>query len=102
MTSRLQIYSRELSDGGATVTEAANELGSSHFFSERQRCLAVLPTGFGKSLCYACLPAAFDKILEKEKGYSIVVSSHSSAGLVGRSPTVPDGRSGCKPIWDLF
>ena len=22
--------------------------------------------------------------------------------LVGRSPTVPDGRSGCKPIWDLF
>ena len=62
------------------VTEAANELGSSHFFSERQRCLAVLPTGFGKSLCYACLPAAFDKILEKEKGYSIVVSSHSSAG----------------------
>ena len=34
---------------------------------------AVLPTGFGKSLCYACLPAAFDKILEKEKGHSIVV-----------------------------
>ncbi len=22
--------------------------------------------------------------------------------LVGRSPTVPDRRSGCKPIWDLF
>ncbi len=22
--------------------------------------------------------------------------------LVGRSPTVPDGRSGSKPIWDLF
>ncbi len=22
--------------------------------------------------------------------------------LVGRSPTVPDGRSGCKPIWNLF
>ena len=40
---------------------------------------AVLPTGFGKSLCYACLPAAFDKILEKEKGHSCS-SSHSSAG----------------------
>lgn len=24
---------------------------------------AVLPTGFGKSLCYACLPLVFDEIL---------------------------------------
>ena len=28
---------------------------------------AVLPTGFGKSLCYACLPSTFDKILKKEQ-----------------------------------
>ncbi len=28
--------------------------------------------------------------------------SATSKSLVGRSPTVPDGRSGCKPIWDLF
>ena len=25
-----------------------------------------LLTGFGKSLCYTCLPAAFDKILKEE------------------------------------
>ncbi len=32
----------------------------------------VLPTGYGKSLCYACLPAAFD-FLGKDKEPSIVV-----------------------------
>ena len=33
---------------------------------------AVLPTGFGKSLCYTCLPGVFDILLENP-GYSIVV-----------------------------
>ena len=31
-----------------------------------------LPTGFSKSLCYACLPAAFDAV-NKERGYSIAM-----------------------------
>ena len=34
---------------------------------------AILPTGFGKSLCYACLPAAFDAINKKERGHSIAM-----------------------------
>lgn len=34
---------------------------------------AVLPTGFGKSLCYTSLPAAFDAINKKERGHTIVV-----------------------------
>ena len=34
---------------------------------------AVLPTGFGKSLCYACLPFTFDKVLHKEPGTSIII-----------------------------
>ena len=33
----------------------------------------VLPTGFGKSLCFACLPLVFDKLLRKPQGYSIVL-----------------------------
>ena len=31
---------------------------------------AILPTGFGKSLCYACLPSAFDILLKQESGHS--------------------------------
>ena len=34
---------------------------------------AVLPTGFGKSLCYACLPFAFELLGETEEGPIVVV-----------------------------
>ena len=33
----------------------------------------VLPTGYGKSLCYACLPSVFDCLLQKPSGFSIVL-----------------------------
>lgn len=36
---------------------------------------AVLPTGFGKRLWYACLPVAFYKFTNKERDYSIVTPS---------------------------
>ena len=32
-----------------------------------------LPTGYGKSLCYALLPLLFDKLLCREDGTSIVI-----------------------------
>ena len=35
---------------------------------------AVLPTGYGKSLCYICLPKAFDYIHQKEGSIVIVVA----------------------------
>ena len=35
---------------------------------------AVLPTGFGKSLCYACLPGAFDKLRKSDGSIVIVIS----------------------------
>ena len=35
---------------------------------------AVLPTGFGKTLCYACLPLVFDELSQaKEAKPSIVI-----------------------------
>ncbi len=34
---------------------------------------AVLPTGFGKSLCYACLPLAFAELEKAERTGPIVV-----------------------------
>ena len=35
--------------------------------------LAYSPTGYGKSLCYACLPLLFDRLLHKPAGFSIVL-----------------------------
>ena len=34
---------------------------------------AVLPTGFGKSLCYACLPFAFELLGETEEKLIVMV-----------------------------
>ena len=36
-------------------------------FIEGRDVISVLPTGFGKGLCYACLPQAFDKSTELKK-----------------------------------
>ena len=36
---------------------------------------AVLPTGYGKSLCYACLPGTFDLLFNKTEPSIVVVVS---------------------------
>ena len=36
---------------------------------------AALPTGFGKSLCYGCLPMVFNKLSGTCKATVVVVSS---------------------------
>ena len=66
-----------------SILVAGRELGYPHMkqeqmdvataFLEGKDVFAILPTGFGKSLCYACLPAALDILNKKERGYSIVV-----------------------------
>lgn len=73
----------EMSAVKESICRAAEELGYPMLKPEQLDVLltfvkgrdvfAVLPTGFGKSLCYACLPRAFDDILNKERGYSIIV-----------------------------
>ena len=67
----------------ACILQAAGELGYSAMKPEQvevalnfvggRDVFAILPTGFGKSLCYACLPGAFDAIKKEKRGHSIVV-----------------------------
>ena len=40
--------------------------------------IAVLPTGFGKSLCYVCLPTVFNLVLLFEGPSIVLVIGHSS------------------------
>ena len=40
---------------------------------------AVLPTGFGKSLCYACLPGMFDHLLQPEEPSLVIVCTSLTA-----------------------
>jgi bloom syndrome protein len=52
---------------------------------------AALPTGYGKSLCYACLPHAFDSIRGKEGSIVVCVSPLTSLMLDQRAKFVPRG-----------
>lgn len=56
--------------GYATLREKQQEVIES--FVGGHDVFGVLPTGYGKSLCYACLPATFD-FLSKPKNPSIVI-----------------------------
>ena len=38
-----------------------------------QDVFGVLPTGYGKSLCYACLPILFDRLRKTQEQHSIVI-----------------------------
>ena len=40
---------------------------------EGKDVFGILPTGYGKTLCFTALPAAFDLVLGKESGHSIVI-----------------------------
>ena len=50
------------------------QLGVAASFIEGRDVFSVLPTGFGKSLCYACLPLAFDQFMKKDSLVTPLVS----------------------------
>ena len=39
---------------------------------------AMLPTGFGKSMCYACLPRVFDSLLRATNSIVVVITPLTS------------------------
>jgi superfamily II DNA helicase RecQ len=74
-------------DVKAAIASAASSLGYSKLKKEQEEALlkfvgdkdsgqdafVVLPTGHGKSLCYACIPATFDTLCGVEKRSIVVV-----------------------------
>ena len=67
-----------------TTKSAARELGHPDLKPEQLKVVetfvkgrdvfSVLPTGYGKSLCYACLPIVFDKLLGSNSSIVLVVT----------------------------
>ena len=54
--------------------------------SQGRDVFAVLPTGFGKSLCYSCLPWVFDE-LRAEEGSIVIVVTPLTAIMIDQAST---------------
>ena len=58
-------------------------------FVASQDVFAVIPTGYGKSLCYACLPLLFDHLYQLEDSQrSIVIVVTPLIAIIGKSSLV--------------
>ena len=72
-------------DVNAAIAGSVRDLGYSSLKEEQKLVIAnfldgsdvfvALPTGYGKSLCYVCLPGAFDRLRSAEKTSIVVIVS---------------------------
>ena len=75
-------------DIDTAIEAVALSLGYSHLKEEQKVVIsgfvmgsdvfAILPTGFGKTLCYACLPNVFDKLYGVDNSVIVVISPLTS------------------------
>ena len=73
----------------AAFIKATNKLGYDQIKPEQQTLVekfvsgrdvfGILPTGFGKSLCFGCLPLVFDEMLATENASIIVIATPLTA-----------------------
>ena len=62
-----------------------NQHKSIKAFLEGNYVFVSLPTGSGKSLCYAVLPYAFDEFRGRDGSIAIIVSPLKASGIITRS-----------------
>ena len=77
---------------GAAIIKTPNKLGYDQMKPEQQALVeqfvsgrdvfGILRTGFGKSLCFGCLPLVFDEMLVHENASIIVIASHLAIAIM--------------------
>ena len=81
------------------ITRIIQKLGYSQLKPEQLKVImeflcgkdvfAILPTGFGKTLCYACLPLVFDELTHRRTPSIILVVCHATTGPPKIGPPGP-------------
>ena len=67
------------------------------YFLEGNDVFACLPTGYGKSLCYYCLPVIFDRLNEHSPPWSVAIVISPLHALM-KDQVMSLGRKGLKAI----
>ena len=65
-------YSMTLSLGYSSLKDDQMEVTTS--FVARSEVFPILPTGYGKSLCYLCLPNVFDQLFNITNSVVVVIT----------------------------
>lgn len=93
MQAKCESFSSTMSDQGRKVASSVAVKLGYQILKERQMdvilhilrgrdVFAILPTGYGKSLCYACLPWIFDEMNRSSRPSIVIVTSPLTAIMI--------------------
>ena len=85
---RIQRVSRECAQGLGYSRLWDEQLNTITCFVRGNDVFAILPTGYGKSLCYALLPGVFDRLEGKSHSIVVVITPLTAMGRVVRERRV--------------